>query len=207
MDFPGFSNKDFEVFLIDGLEGRMAALKEVIRPKLEILGQYYAPLLAHLTNDEIFAHVAKHARRTKNPPIDTWVAFANNPRGYKMLPHFQIGLWDTHLFIWFAVIYEAPKKEEVGRKFETNLNKIYSAIPKDFVWSSDHTKKMAIPHRQMTKDQLRDLFRNLQTVKKSEILCGINIDRPIAVNMKPAELLQKIEEAFIKLTLLYKLAC
>ena len=37
-------------------------------------------------------HVAKHARRSVNPPIDTWVAFAPNKRGYKMLPHFQIGL-------------------------------------------------------------------------------------------------------------------
>lgn len=31
-------------------------------------------------------------------PVDTWVAFAPNKRGYKMLPHFQIGLFKDHLF-------------------------------------------------------------------------------------------------------------
>jgi hypothetical protein len=34
------------------------------------------------------------------------LAFANSKRGYKKLPHFQIGLWDTHMFVWFAIIYE-----------------------------------------------------------------------------------------------------
>ena len=91
MEFGGFTNEDFDVFLIDGLEARMDALKTTIRPKLEQLGAYYAPSLSALTGDEMFVHVAKHARRTINPPKDTWVAFANNPRGYKMLPHFQIG--------------------------------------------------------------------------------------------------------------------
>lgn len=123
MEFKGFTNEDFDVFQIDGLEARMDGLKERIRPKLESLGQYFAPALTTLTGDEMYVHVAKHARRTINPPKDTWVAFANNPRGYKMLPHFQIGLWNTHLFIWFAVIYEAPLKEEVAARFTKNLIK------------------------------------------------------------------------------------
>ncbi|WP_397261357.1 DUF1054 family protein [Peribacillus simplex] len=29
-----------------------------------------------LTGDEMYPHVAKHARRKVNPPNDTWVAFA-----------------------------------------------------------------------------------------------------------------------------------
>ena len=36
-----------------------------------------------------YPHVAKHARRSVNPPKDTWVAFATSKRGYKMLPHFK----------------------------------------------------------------------------------------------------------------------
>ena len=54
--------------------------------------------------------MAKHARRTVNPPKDSWVAFAPYKRGYKSLPHFQIGLWRTHLFIVLVIIYEALKK-------------------------------------------------------------------------------------------------
>ncbi|MDP4086655.1 MAG: DUF1054 domain-containing protein [Bacillota bacterium] len=206
MDFPGFSNVDFDVFSIDGLDARMAALKEEIRPKLESLGQYYAPTLATLTNDEMFAHVAKHARRTKNPPIDTWVAFANNPRGYKMLPHFQIGLWGTHLFIWFAVIYESPNKKGIGMKLESHIDEIFSQIPDEFVWSGDHTKPTATPHAQMSKEELLDLFQDLQTVKKAEVLCGYHINRDTAINMDSALLLKKIDEVFQKLVPLYKLS-
>lgn len=43
MEFKNFTNEDFDVFLIDGLEARMEALKETIRPKLEFLGQYFSP--------------------------------------------------------------------------------------------------------------------------------------------------------------------
>lgn len=205
MEFLGFTNEDFDVFLIDGLEARMVALKEKIRPKLDSLGEYFAPALTVLTGDEMFAHTAKHARRTKNPPNDTWVAFANNPRGYKMLPHFQIGLWKTHLFVWFAVIYEAPNKEVFGRKFEEHLDKIIRLIPGDFVWSVDHTKTSAVKHQELSKRQLQQYFQNLQKTKKAEILCGVQIDRSTAVMMKPDELAEKCERVFTTLADLYKI--
>jgi uncharacterized protein YktB (UPF0637 family) len=32
---------------------------------------------------EFFPHVAKHVRRTVNPPLETWAAFGPSPRGYK----------------------------------------------------------------------------------------------------------------------------
>lgn len=205
MEFHGFTDEDFDVFFIDGLDARMEALKEKIRPKLDSLGQYFAPQLSALAGDEMFMHVAKHARRTKNPPNDTWVAFANNPRGYKMLPHFQIGLWETNLFIWFAAIYECPQKELIGEKLEKNIEQIMSHIPNDFVWSTDHTKPSAVSHAQLSKDQLRVYFQNLQSVKKAEILCGYVIDRNTAVNMKADELIDKIDNVFKKLIPLYEL--
>lgn len=205
MEFTGFKNEDFDVFFIDGLEARMTALKEKIRPKLESLGYHFAPALTALTGDEMFAHTAKHARRTKNPPNDTWVAFGANPRGYKMLPHFQIGLWNTHLFIWFAVIYEAPNKQEFGKKFEKNLDRIYTMIPDDFVWSSDHTKPEAVKHGELSKEQLQQSFLKLQTVKKAEILCGYQIERKSAAGMQASELVNKIEAVFETLIPLYKM--
>lgn len=206
MDFNGFTKEDFDVFQIDGLEARMEALKETVRPKLEWLGQYFAPTLSALTGDEIFIHVAKHARRTINPPKDTWVAFANNPRGYKMLPHFQIGLWNTHLFIWFAVIYEAPLKEVIGARFQKKVTKIYKELPKDFVWSLDHTMPGTIKHGQVSKDVLHSYFERLQKVKKAEILAGYIIDREKVVELGAEGLLQQINEVFNKVSPLYKIA-
>ena len=125
----------------------MDALKLHIRPKLEEIGAYFSPTLSSMAGEEMFAHVAKHARRTINPPNDTWVAFASNSRGYKMLPQFQIGLWGTHLFVWFAIIYEAPHKAEFGKKLEKQTKKIIQEIPKDFVWSVDHMKPEVLQTR------------------------------------------------------------
>jgi len=206
MEFTGFTNEDFDVFLIDGLEARMEALKSTIRPKLEGLGDYFAPALSALAGDEMFVHVAKHARRTINPPKDTWVAFANNPRGYKMLPHFQIGLWNTHLFIWFAVIYEAPHKELMGTRFTKKTAKIYKEIPKEYAWSLDHTKPETIKHGDMSKNDLISNFARLQNIKKAELLCGYTINRDTTIELGSEGLIQQIEDVFKKVAPLYKIA-
>ncbi|MBM7692421.1 uncharacterized protein YktB (UPF0637 family) [Peribacillus deserti] len=204
MELKAFSASDFNVFKINGLEDRMSALQERIRPKLEALGQHFSKELSHLTDEELYYHVAKHARRTKNPPNDTWVAFAGSNRGYKMLPHFQIGLWETHLFIWFAVIYEAPNKIKAGLAFEENIDEIMTMVPDDFVWSGDHTVPNATPHRELSKDELLALFQRIQRVKSAEILCGLHIPRDEAIELSPQNLEDKIYKVFEKLIPLYK---
>ncbi|RFU60022.1 YktB family protein [Bacillus sp. V59.32b] len=201
-----FSASDFNVFKIDGLDQRMEALKDRIQPKLSQLGESFSGELSVKTGDEMFAHVAKHARRTINPPNDTWVAFASNSRGYKMMPHFQIGLWETHVFIWFAVIYEAPNKADFGKTLEQNAKKVKDMIPNEFVWSTDHTKPEVIPHNDLSVTDLKAMFQRLQTVKKAEILCGIQIPREDAIKLSDDEFVQTISDAFDHLLPLYKLA-
>lgn len=75
-----FTEEDFHTFTIEGLDARMDVLKETVRPKLQGLGEHFAPVLSALAGDDMFVHVAKHARRSVNPPDDSWVAFANNKR-------------------------------------------------------------------------------------------------------------------------------
>ncbi|WP_338469961.1 DUF1054 domain-containing protein [Niallia sp. XMNu-256] len=205
MSFNGFTNTDFNVFSIDGLEPRMEALKTHVRPKLEFLGNHFAPTLSTMLGEEIYPHVAKHARRTINPPNDTWVAFASNPRGYKMLPHFQIGLWGTHLFIWFAIIYEAPRKTEFGLTFQENIDSIYSHVPKDFVWSLDHMKPEVLNHKDLSKEDMTKMFVRLQSVKKAEILCGYQIPREKAAQLSVQQLLDQMQTVFTVLSPLYKM--
>jgi len=206
MSFTGFTKTDFAVFHIDGLEERMESLIANIRPKLEALGNHFAPMLSVETGEEMFAHVAKHARRTKNPPNDTWVAFASNSRGYKMMPHFQIGLWESHVFIWFAIIYEAQNKSNFGHVLESKADAIYEAIPDHFVWSADHMKPEATLHGDLSKDELKEMFIRLQNVKKAEILCGLNIAKEQAIQMSPDEFLNMAESVFKTVMPLYKLA-
>ncbi|MGE6753268.1 YktB family protein [Rossellomorea sp. NPDC071047] len=205
MKFNGFTQEDFHVFTINGLEDRMTAIQEQIRPKLDYLGDHFAPTLSALTGTEMFYHVAKHARRSVNPPDDTWVAFANNKRGYKKHPHFQIGLWETHVFIWFAMIYEAPNKVEFGKKVEENADKIRSIIPGHFVWSGDHTKPDAIPFSSMSQDEFIALSERVQNVKKAELLCGLHLDRDTAVKLNGDEFIHEVNSAFETLLPLYKM--
>ena len=203
--FSGFKNTDFNVFKINGLEERMAALQKRIQPKFQHLGEYFAPSLTAMTGDDMQYHIAKHARRTINPPKDSWVAYANSNRGYKMLPHFQIGLWETHVFVWFAVIYEAPIKEAYGEKLLEEFKQLRESIPSDYVWSGDHTKPEVIRQSDMTEDEHQELFQRLMNVKKAEILCGIQIPREEAVTLSGDETIARIEEAFQTLRPLYYL--
>ncbi|QFT88714.1 hypothetical protein FIU87_08665 [Bacillus sp. THAF10] len=203
--FNGFKKKDFEVFNINGLEKRMEALQSQIQPKFELLGEHFSPTLSAMTGDEMHYHVAKHARRTINPPKDSWVAFANNSRGYKMLPHFQIGLWETHVFVWFAVIYEAPLKASFGETLLKEVKKIRDEIPTDYVWSKDHTKPEVIKQSELSEKQHKELFERLIQVKKAEILCGIQIPKEEAIKLSGDETIARIQEAFQTLRELYNL--
>jgi uncharacterized protein YktB (UPF0637 family) len=92
MAFPGFTPADFKVFDIEGFKPRMEAIKTRIRPKLEAIGRDLLPDVARIAGDRAFAHVARHARRTVNPPNDTWVAFALDKRGYKKHCHFKVAV-------------------------------------------------------------------------------------------------------------------
>lgn len=200
-----FTKKDFETFAVEGLDARMEVLKESVSPKLEKLGNYFAPILQGLTNDEMNVHVAKHARRSVNPPEDSWVAFSNSKRGYKQLPHFQIGLWKTHVFVWFALIYESPQKKEYGALFEDHLQDISRHIPENFSWSADHTKPDTQIHGELSNEQLKTLVERLQTIKKAELLCGVTISKEEVMKMNNREFLTAIEHAFTKTAYLYRL--
>ena len=48
----------------------MEAIRTRIRPKLEAIGRELLPDVTRVGGGPAFAHVAKHARRTVNPPDD-----------------------------------------------------------------------------------------------------------------------------------------
>lgn len=204
--FQGFTTEDFNVFTVDGLDARMAKIKKHVRPKLELLGQHFATDLTAMTGDDIHSHVAQHARRTVNPPDDTWVAFAANARGYKKHPHFQIGLWGTHVFIWFAVINETLNKDAFARILQEQQSSIRDNLPKHFMWSVDHTKPDAIRNDELSDSAFAEMLDRLKNVKKAELLCGIHIPKERAEQLSGDETLQVIEKTFKQLIPLYELA-
>ncbi|TMW73044.1 YktB family protein [Alteribacter natronophilus] len=206
MSFQGFTEKDFNVFTIDGLEPRMDAIKTSVRPKLEELGNHFAGWLTEKTGEDMFPHVAKHARRKVNPPDDTWVAVAHNKRGYKKLPHFQIGLFESHVFVWFAVIYESPIKSHFAGLLKEQKDELISHIPDDYVWSADHTKPEVSVQEEMAEADLDQLFNRLETVKKAEILCGRHFQKNDPALGDGETFIREVERTFETVLPLYRIA-
>ncbi|MEC0090099.1 YktB family protein [Paenibacillus macquariensis] len=206
MSFTGFTQKDFDVFQVPGLEHRMEALIENVRPKLTILGAELAPFLSALCGEEIFPHVAKHARRKVNPPNDTWVAWAANKRGYKALPHFQVGMFETHLFIIFAVIYESPNKLQFAKQLNSDPSTIHNLVPDHFYWSTDHLDPKGTLNADTSQDDLQAMGTKLSTVKKAEIMCGLRINHDDPILQNGEELLTVIHSTFEQLLPLYKMS-
>ncbi len=197
-----WTNKDFNVFTIDGLEQRMDALTTLVRPKFNQLGEDFSAYFSSQLGEEFFPHVAKHARRTVNPPKDSWVAFAPYKRGYKSLPHFQIGLWHTHLFIVLAIIYEAPQKNVMAERLLAHKS-LLEQLPTDFIVSGDHMSPEAISLEEAKEDKLEALLIRLRDVKKGEFLVGRHIPKEQATKLTASELQQLTEETFNRLLPLY----
>lgn len=204
--FSGFQEVDFDVFSVPGLDARMDAIKAHVRPKLEALGEHFTSFLAPRLGEEVYAHVAKHARRTVNPPNDTWVAFSTNARGYKQHPHFQIGLWQTHLFATFGYIYEASQKVAFGEWLGKNAHQIHERIPSDFMWIPDHTNPASIPASEVQEEDIVRFADRLQTVKKAELLVGKRYERETVVRMSASEFLGAAEAVLEALVPLYRLS-
>ncbi|KWX87402.1 hypothetical protein AMQ83_13400 [Paenibacillus riograndensis] len=206
MPFQGFTAEDFDVFHIDGLEPRMEALIAGVRPKLNELGEELAPFLSILTGEEMFPHVAKHARRTVHAPNDTWVAWGPNKRGYKALPHFQVGMFHSHLFIVFAIIYESSNKVIFAEALSRHLGDVQAELPAGYFWSTDHLDPRGTAQADMDKSAFAGLSRRLKEVKKAEVTCGLRIDRDDPVLADGDKLLNVIRQTFETLLPLYRMS-
>ncbi len=87
-----FKPNDFKVFESEDFASRMSGILKQIRPKLISMGEELVPKLSALVDRPLYLHVARHARRTVNPPDDTWAAFGASRRGYKKDVHFKFAV-------------------------------------------------------------------------------------------------------------------
>jgi uncharacterized protein YktB (UPF0637 family) len=89
-----------------------------VRPKLLRLGAELAPELARKLHLEFFPHVARHARRTVNPPPETWAAFGPSPRGYKRYGYLALCISGAGLHARVVVKSEADRRREMARALD-----------------------------------------------------------------------------------------
>jgi len=184
----------------------MEAIRSRIQPKFRALGEALAAPLGASAGNEMFVHIARHARRKVNAPKDTWMAFCNNKRGYKQHPHFQIGVFDDHVFLWLAFIYELPNKVAIAEAFLKNARKVKREIPKDYLLSFDHMQKSAVVVGDLTEGQFKQALTDFRDVKSAELLIGRHIlaDDPL---LKDGEaFIRMAEHTFETLMPLYRLS-
>ena len=183
-----FKPNDFKVFDVDGLDARMEALDKYIRPQLRELGEYFTQFLETETGETFYAHVAKHVRRSVNPPSDTWVAFATNKRGYKMEPHFQIGLFRDQLFVMYGIMHEGKDKEEKVKTFEEHFDYL-KQLPDDYSLSLDHMKPEKKYIKDLTDEEIQAAIDRVKNVKKGELFVARTLD--------PSDYRLKKDQAFL----------
>lgn len=202
----GFTQEDFDVFQLEGLEERMAGIQERIQPKFQAIGERLAGELAVHAGDEMHLHIAKHARRKVNPPKDTWLSICNNKRGYKSHPHFQLGLFDDHLFLWLALIYEVPNKAQIATAYLDKLDDVIASVPENYMISLDHTKKEATRIGDMSTEDWNKALVRFRDVQKAELLIGRHIPADDALLRSGDILLKFASSTFETLMPLYRMS-
>ncbi|WP_054028015.1 DUF1054 domain-containing protein [Bacillus sp. FJAT-28004] len=202
----GFTQADFDVFALQGLEERMAAIQNQIQPKFRAIGEQLSVDAAVHAGNEMYLHVARHARRKVNPPKDTWLAICSNKRGYKAHPHFQLGLFDDHLFLWFALIYELPHKSNIATAFLNQIDEVIANVPSDYVLSLDHMKKESTAISTMSKQDWNDALVRFRDVQKAELLIGRHVQANDPILQDGDALLALASSTYETLMPLYRMA-
>ncbi len=206
MAFNGFTQADFDSFQIDGLEPRMQAIRERIQPKFHAIAAEVLADASVLAGDELFLHIARHARRKVNPPADTWMSLCYNKKGYKQHPHFQVGLYDDRVFVWFALIYEAPNKAEIAERLLRHRSKLYKHIPKHYALSVDHMRKDFASFEAVSSKDFTAALERFRDVKSAELLIGrvLMMDDPLLAD-GPA-FLELVRDTIAHLAPVYQIA-
>ncbi len=188
-----FTPKEFDVFKIPDFQGRMGALRERVRPTLERLGEALRPALAKGVGSELFPHVAKHARRTVNPPDDTWVAFGPDKRGYKKDVHFKVAVSRNCLRFLFEVGPEYQNKARWAALWAKKVPELSSALKraKGLGWfKNEHDEEPATLLKDLSLEELRQLAQELTRTRDGQFVLGRLVAREEATGWSP-EAIQK----------------
>ena len=124
----GFKPQDFEVFSVEGFSERMGQIYQHVRPKLVKLGEELAPEMSRKLHMEFFPHVAKHARRTVNPPPETWAAFGPSPKGYKRYGYMALCISGAGLHARAVVKSEADNRPEMAKKIRAKAPELVKSF-------------------------------------------------------------------------------
>lgn len=197
-----FTEKDFDVFTIEGLDSRMASIRETIQPKFQELDDYFAEKIGEKLETEFFVHIAQHRRRTVYPPENTWSALSQKKRGYKMEAHFQLGIWPDYLFMWLSLIDNPKNEKEIAQAFLDNRS-LFEQLDDDFYLSMDHTQPEI---ERLNEADLEKYLTRFRDVKKGEFQIGRIIRKTDSLLNDPEKARDYMLKTYEDLLPLYQLA-
>jgi len=208
MPSPAFVAADFRVFDVKGFKPRMDEIRARVRPKLDALGGSLAPSISRSVAGDVFAHVAKHARRTVNPPSDTWVAFGPDARGYKKHCHFKVAVSRGHVRFLFEVGPEHSEKRRWATAWRKNAPKLAPVLRrvKHLAWfKNEHDEEPAAPLADLTPETLAELADELMRTRDGQLIVGRAVPAEEAARWTEAQYRAAALETFRALAPLYRL--
>ncbi|MEI5994228.1 DUF1054 domain-containing protein [Candidatus Enterococcus mansonii] len=197
-----FTEKDFDVFTIEGLEPRMAGIRSEIQPKFQDLDDYFAEKLGEQLETDFFVHIAQHRRRTVYPPENTWSALSQKKRGYKMEAHFQLGIWPDYLFMWLSLIDNPKNEKEIAQAFLENQG-LFEQLEDDFYLSIDHTQPEI---ERLSEADLEKQLTRFRDIKKGEFQIGRIIKKTDSLLNDPEKARAYMLKTYEELLPFYQLA-
>ncbi len=207
MAFTGFTVADFKVFDLQGFQALMAAIRGRIRPKLEAFGEELVAAVARATGREAYAHVAKHARRTVNPPSDTWVAFGPDRRGYKKGCHFKVAISRRGLRFLFEAGPEYAEKKKWEAAWKKQAPKLIPALKnaKGLAWfKNEHDEEPVALLADLSTEEIVRLADDLTRTRDSQFVVGRRVAESEVVKWEPDEYTKAAGATFQALAPLYR---
>ena len=208
MASSAFVAGDFKVFNVSGFKPRMSEIRARVRPKLDALGGSLAPAVSRSVGGEVFAHVAKHARRTVNPPDDTWVAFGPDARGYKKHGHFKIAVSQSGVRFLFEIGPEHAEKRRWASAWKKNAPKVGPVLRrvKHLAWfKNEHDNEPAAPLADLTPEKLGELADELIRTRDGQLVVGRAVAAEEAARWSETQYRSAALETFRTLAPLYRL--
>jgi uncharacterized protein YktB (UPF0637 family) len=208
MAFTGFIAKDFQVFAIPDFPGRMAAIRGQIQPKLFALAEEIGPNLKPIVGSEAFPHVAKHMRRTVNPPDDTWVAFGPEKRGYKKAQHFKVAISRHSIRFLFEIGPEYADKAKWAQAWQRQAARLTAKLRKaaGLGWyKNEHDEEPASLLKSLSSDEIGKLAGELTRRKDGQLVLGRRLDPAEVLRLNPGAFMRTALDVFRVLAPLYRL--
>ncbi len=167
----GFTRETLQIFDLPGFAERMSAVKACISPRLALLAEELCEPLSHCMGEPLHIHIAKHLRRTVNPPEATWAAFARTQRAYKPVVHLRTAVNRKGMQVLVFVEDYAEDK----LLFANRLHQCAGGLA-ETLRQHPQIEALSLPEASPDAEALRRFALRLQQVKGQHAIFGVPVD-------------------------------